>query len=51
MLLHQPLPGYSGDNGIRSYLRIFLWGPITMEIVKGQKNVVLDIFVPCEGQI
>lgn len=48
MLLRQPLPSYSDDNDIRSYLSIFLLGPVTMEIIKGQKNVVLDIFPPCK---
>lgn len=46
--LCQPWPSYSDDNDTRSYLGIFLLGPITTATSEGQKNVALDIFPPCK---
>lgn len=41
-----PWPSYSRDNETRSYLGIFLLGPITMELCKGQMNVALELVSP-----
>lgn len=51
MLLHQPLPVVTCRQWYKILFEDISLGPITMEIVKGQKNGKGMIFAPCEGQI